>query len=241
MKADVKVIRGDRYSVDVRKDTFIFRIEEDATITIQHADKGDKHILINIRRKNPNPNVRKGTSTEILNDKWLCGHDEREWFVASAMGTTIWQAKQSLKPKIVRELETEIKPKNRHKRKNEAFKRQGEWFFVRVPEGRISENVVTHKDEPISRGRGSKPHIVEEITRVGGRTVYVKGALMLEEMAYNTLDPDKQKGYRAMKADATVFGRGYVKHKDHATIYLEGWHEIFMNTEKLTVNLVFLD
>ena len=41
-------------------------------------------------------------------DRFLCGHDEREWFVAAVPGvaTTVAQAQQALKPEAIRLAET---------------------------------------------------------------------------------------------------------------------------------------
>jgi hypothetical protein len=41
-----------------------------------------------------------------------------------------------------------------------------------------------------------------------------------------------------------VFARGTVRHRDHATITLHGWHQVWMNTENTTrqmANVAFLD
>ncbi|MCA8989717.1 MAG: hypothetical protein KDA78_18865, partial [Planctomycetaceae bacterium] len=67
--------------------------------------------------------------------KFLCGHDERHWFVAAvperAGASTVKTAFDALRPLAVsRELELKrVKRKNRNRRRNEAFLRQGEWFF----------------------------------------------------------------------------------------------------------------
>jgi len=47
-----------------------------------------------------------------------------------------------------------------------------------------------------------------------------------------------------MRRDAFSFARGWVRHPDHATITLDGWHEIAMNTESQAQamrQVVFLD
>ena len=38
-------------------------------------------------------------------------------------------------------------------------------------------------------------------------------------------------GWQIMQRDAEVYARGHVRHKDHKTIYLDGWHRVLMNTE----------
>ena len=51
-------------------------------------------------------------------------------------------------------------------------------------------------------------------------------------------------GWSGRTRDAEVFGRGNVKHADHATIFLDGWHKVIMNTESGATsrsNMFFLD
>src|SRR3989449_9438589 len=71
--------------------------------------------------------------------KFLCGHDERHWFVAaipeSARGVTgVATAKVALQPEHVRAAVDRARPKDQFRRRNAAFVRQGEWFFVPAPE-----------------------------------------------------------------------------------------------------------
>jgi hypothetical protein len=47
-----------------------------------------------------------------------------------------------------------------------------------------------------------------------------------------------------MRRNAGVYVRGHVRHADHATIELHGWHRVLMNTEreaKAMRNVAFLD
>jgi len=47
-----------------------------------------------------------------------------------------------------------------------------------------------------------------------------------------------------MVRNPRAFVRGTVRHSDHKTIFLEGWHEVFMNTETQAAamrNVAFLD
>lgn len=271
MKADVQIKEGPRqntvrrigrrnvttarsvdenYSVDVRNGKFVFDLgTTEAKVTIQQVDTDDRHILINVQRevetrKEITRGVFEVTGKKIQNDKWLCGHDERDWFVAAVEGKTIWEAKQSLKPAVVKAKELKVKPKKRQKRKNEAFRRQGEWFFTPADPKLIPANPVIHKDEPMSRPGGGKPHIVEECFRLGGRQVWVKGDRVLSEKEYENLKANEKYGFMSRQADATVFIRGYVKHPDHDTIYFDVWHNIVMNTEnrkRSGSTMIFLD
>jgi hypothetical protein len=62
-----------------------------------------------------------------VKDKFLCGHDERHWFVAGvpdgASASTVVTAKEALKPDLVRHLERgkKGKRKNRLRRKTDTF------------------------------------------------------------------------------------------------------------------------
>ena len=47
-----------------------------------------------------------------------------------------------------------------------------------------------------------------------------------------------------MYRDANVYARGRVRHPDHKTIFLNGWHRVLMNTENEAPGMrkvVFLD
>jgi hypothetical protein len=51
-------------------------------------------------------------------------------------------------------------------------------------------------------------------------------------------------GWRAMTRDAEVYVRGRIRHADHKTVTLNGWHRVYMNTETQAVamrNVAFLD
>lgn len=251
MKAKVKFTDGDArrrrglprsgYTIDVKDGTFIFNLgSSGATVNIQDADIADRHILINVRRANPD----EKSVSKILNEKWLCGHDERDWFVAAAEGISVAEAKENLKPAEVRSLDGAVQKKKRNKRNNGVRLRQGEWFFVPAPELTVPADAVIHKNEPISRGRGSKKHYVEELYRTEGRTVYTRGIQVLEEKEFKKLRSDQQKGWAVRTADAEVYARGTIKHVDHNTIKLDIWHKVLMNTEKRDSrgsSLLFLD
>lgn len=188
--------------------------------------------------------------------KFLCGHDERHWFVAAipeaARGVTnVATAMESLKPDEVREAQSKrrIRTKDRMKRRNSAFVRQGEWFFMAEPALEV-DPVAIRRNEPISRGRRSKPHIVEECYRVGGETVYVNrrfpdGLTTEEYWSLINREPRMRKaGWSVLTRNAAVYARGRVRHADHKTIRLQGWHRVLMNTEyraAAMVQVAFLD
>ena len=174
--------------------------------------------------------------------KFLCGHDERHWFVCAVPGRSVASvvgAMRALQPDEVRsQAARRIKRiKDRLRRRNAAFVRQGEWFFVPAPEGFKPDTRLVLRHEPISRGNGSKPHMCEELFRTGGETFYVNRNFPggLSESGYRDLlerDPSARKwGWRVMRRDAEVYARGRVSHGDHKTVVLAGWHRVLMNTE----------
>src|SRR6185503_16169064 len=87
--------------------------------------------------------------------------------------SSVRQAMDALQPKDVRAALTRnhVSSRKRYARKNRAFRRQGEWFFVPEPSFVADEKLIL-RNEPLRRGAG-KPHVVEEIFRTGGESVYV--------------------------------------------------------------------
>jgi hypothetical protein len=196
-------------------------------VEVVDVQSRDRHLLLL---------VRQGTRKS----KFLCGHDERHWFVAavpeSERGVSgVAQAMVALQPESVREAVARKKPKHPLERKNTAYLRQGEWFFVPTPGLDVEPDAVLH-DEPITRGRGN-PHIVELLARHGGELVYVGGRYSsgLTEAEFAKLSEVRVRNnapWRQMVRDALVYARGTVRHPDHATIVLHTWHRVEMNTEQ---------
>jgi hypothetical protein len=188
--------------------------------------------------------------------KYLCGHDERHWFIASLPLNnsikTVEDAIESLKPGEVVASQKKNKVKAKHLsnlkgtryRRNKAFLRQGEWFFV--PTDREIPEKYVLKNEPIRRGRG-KPHMCEFLYREGGTNVMVHHAhapngVTPEEYKSLLLDPSVSKyGWRHMKRDMTVYVRGNIKHPDHSPVYLDKWCRVLPNRESVSKNVAFLD
>ncbi len=187
--------------------------------------------------------------------KFLCGHDERHWFVAAvpeaASAQGVKAAMEALMPAEVREAVARagVDGKHRLRRRNGAFRRQGEWFFVPAPAFAPDADLIL-RAEPMARP-GGKPHTVDELVRLGGETVYVHdqvapaGFSVSEHVAWQRANPDRRDvQWRVMRRNPTVFVRGRVRHLDHATLTLQGWHRVFMNTEsqaKAMRHVAFLD
>lgn len=190
------------------------------------VDPRDRHLLLL---------VREGEAKS----RFLCGHDERHWFVAAipeaARGVTgIVTAKAALQPAAVRTAVRRSRPKDPFRRRNAAYVRQGEWFFVPVdldpPAGWVTRN------EPLSRGAGSKPHLLELAFRRGGEAVWVNGRsqMPISEARFARLIEKERRsgGWTRMVRNPELYAKGAVRHTDHATIVLPGWHQVVMNTEQ---------
>ncbi len=210
---------------------FDITLGRDIRARVIDVDPSLRHILV--LAQDPGQPVKR---------KFLCGHDERHWFVAAVPGQStarVRDAIQALKPPDVQALEGRlgVRGKDRLRRRTTAYIRQGEWFFV--PARDISAPAwKILRDEPISRGNGSKPHLVDELFRKpGGQSVWVcqrhPGGISAE--AYSRLlqrTPEARRwNWRQMAADVIAYVRGRIRHPDHATIRLAGWHRVVMNTE----------
>lgn len=225
------------YSLDVQRDrkgeyfmlTVPEALENGLCLQVLQARPHDRHLLLM---------VRKDPAAEI--DRFLCGHDEREWFVAAVPDrvSTVDGAKESLKPQAVRwaQAQEALDRDERNRRKNRAFRRQGEWFFLPVPwRLRIVDSLVL-RHEPISRS-GGKPHIVEQLYRSGGQAIYTcpEHPDGVSEERYRRLIQNKPKarGYRwtMQRINPSVYAKGKIRHPDHKTIVLPDWHHVLMNTE----------
>jgi len=201
--------------------------------------------------------------------KFLCGHDEREWFssqLPSGGVTNVNTAKLSLAPNAVRRKQkrNKLKIKDRVKRKTAVSLRQGEWFFVPVDIPDPDMDIVL-RNEPLmvsnTRG-GSKPHMAQFAYRTGGTTVYIPqlpfmmakevsqtererlgaGLTEREKKVYLREHPNsKQWSWTHQIRNPTLYVKGTIRHKDHATLKLRGWHQVHMNEEVRGRFNVFLD
>ncbi|HEY2786711.1 MAG TPA: hypothetical protein VGJ05_17250 [Fimbriiglobus sp.] len=227
---------GESFEIRFPKDT-------EADLFPVTVDPSDRHLLLALR-------------DEGKTSKFLCGHDERHWFVAGlpdfANGAgTVRAAKDALKPAVVRMAEDRqrVSVARRHRRRNEAFVRQGEWFFLPQTWFRPDPVTILH-NEPLSRGVGSKPHRLEESVRTGGEVVHVcsRHPLGVTTARYNGILSRNPKartwGWSVQRRNPAVYARGRVRHPDHATIRLHEWHLVAMNTEGQSVAsrfVAFLD
>jgi len=238
------------FALDLRRDGkgqfFELRVpthlDESLEISVMQALPQERHLLLAVRN----------TAGKLQLDRFLCGHDEREWFVAAVPGgaSSVRQAMDALQPEGVRQAlaRSVVSSRKRYSRKNRAFRRQGEWFFVPEPSFVADEKLILH-DEPLRRGAG-KPHMVEELYRTGGEEVYVtkrfpNGLKPPEYRAMLLNNPAaKRWGWQMMRRNPGVYARGAVRHSDHETITLPFWHRVSMNTEtqsRTMARVAFLD
>ena len=233
--------------IDIRSDKQgeYFDIAVEATDLVEYEvidiRPRQKHLLLMARRDNGK-------------QKFLCGHDERHWFVCAVPGASVsnvMAALEALQPPEVRvAVGRRVKRiRDRLRRRNKAFVRQGEWFFVPTPELSVNPKLVL-RNEPISRGRGGKPHMCQFLYRTGGELVHVCNShpTGLVESEYKSLlntNPEARNwGWTRMQRDASAFVCGRVWHPDHKTVVLDGWHRVLMNTENQAPGaraVVFLD
>ena len=242
-------LRGSDYSLDIeeagRGERFLLTIWNDAlrkyefnTVNVQ---PDIRHLLL----------MSRGLETGGKR-KFLCGHDERHWFVAGVPEVRgvrdVQGAMEALKPTAARaaQVRNGVKQNNWHRRNNQGFIRQGEWFFIPEEWFEPEREEMILRNEPLRRG-GGKPHMVSEVYRTGGTTVYVSLRYRngLTETEYKKLiarrPEEKRANWTIMRRNPRVYARGKVRHKDHKTIELPCWHRVLMNDEWLDQTIAFLD
>jgi hypothetical protein len=232
-------------ALDVRRDRegeyFLVRKLAEVSVEVLDVQPGERHLVLLARVPH-----RLG---HTVKSRFLLGRDEGHWFVAAIPEqnpvSTVKAAQEALKPEAVVLRETGVRPRVRSRRLNKARVRQGEWFFVPARLDSVDPlRILRH--EPLRRG-GGKPHLCQELYRSGGETVYVnrQNPNGITEADFARLGRRaKKSGWTRMVRGPRVFVRGTVRHPDHKTIFLEGWHEVFMNTETRAAamrNVAFLD
>lgn len=251
----VSLGNGRTISIDVLHDEegeyFDILAAKEAEMLIMDVQKKDRHLLLMARDNNGSPL------------KFLCGHDERHWFSCAIPGgvSTVAKAKQALKPTevIQAEIRGKVKTKDSQKRRRRMkiggkIIRQGEFMFIPVPDMHIDENSFRSpvlKNEPLSRGNGSKPHMAEFLSRHGGTVVrvcrqYPNG---ITEKEYDRILKQNKEAkswlWQTRARDATAYVKGRIRHSDHATVNLGNiWHRVAINTENRARgarNVAFLD
>ena len=207
-------------------ETFTLTVTDEADLRVLNTRPDDRHLLL------------------WGNDaRFLCGHDERHWFVAGIRDrvSTVRDAKASLMPVELRPVAERTKHGDR--RRNAAYIRQGEWFFAPASNARLATAPILI-NEPLMRPRG-KPHMCDEVIRFGGEVVHLIGQEEVADRVYRArvlADAEYAKRpRRTVTKNPEVYVRGRVRHDDHATIVLKGWHRVHMNNEFTTGAVTFYD
>jgi len=246
-----RIPRVERIRVDVRPDRkgkceyFEIVHRSDVDVRVLDIRRQDRHLLLVAREA-------AWLRDDEQQSKFLCGYDERAWFVAAipedAPAESVQDAKDALKPEAVWESirDYDLPMHQRDQRWTKAFVRQGEWFFIPRPQAPVElERVLVN--EPIRRGAG-KPHVCQFLYRTGGEPVYVStlhpNGLTVRE--FQNLDPVLRRSHQwtRMVRAAGVYVKGSIRHADHATIWLPFWHEVVMNREseaRAMRNVAFLN
>ncbi len=227
-----------------RREKFEVEVNVDAQARVVDVDAELRHLLIH-----------STLPDDAAAFKYLCGHDERHWFVAGVPNdpgvSGVRSAMEALKPRAVQlaQQAAALDGRERLRRRNRAFVRQGEWFFVPCPELEVDPRTI-RRNEPLQRSFRNKPHWAQEACRMGGTAVMVSdlepGGLTLEQYRVRITQSNTARNarWRPMMRDPKLYVRGCVRHTDHATIELEGWHRVFMNEEARapsSTGVVFLD
>jgi hypothetical protein len=136
-----------------------------------------------------------------------------------------------------------------------------------VPAGdlKVNENMILRPKggEPLvlAGGRGgNKPHMAQEAYIAGGTRVFVIRAPFSAKVSRNErqrLSAGITEGQKAqfinrypraktwswvpMTRNPDLHVRGWIRHPDHKTIILKGWHKVAVNAEIRGRNVVFLD
>lgn len=226
--------REDKFEIRIRSDL----VTDSQILPLQLKPK-TKHLLLMAK-----------WPTKQEHEKFLCGFDERHWFVAGVDTnvTSISGAMDSLRPpEVIQSIrKAKVPNKLRNNRRNKAFLRQGEWFFVPEPAFFPAKNAIIYTKEPLRRGLG-KPHMVDELHRSGGEQVYVNRQHPngITKSTYEKLvarNPQVAKQpWSIMYRNPGVYVKGRVRHPDHATIVLPIWHRVFVNREMQSRAVAFLD
>jgi len=226
---------------------------QDVSVDVVDVRLADRHLLLVARIPERSADVGGDAARDEPREAlFLCGRDERHWFVAavpeSAGAYDVQGAKDALKPQAVWDAmaQFDVPMPERDRRRTAAFVRQGEWFFIPRPGLKVNQREVLHH-EPIRRGAG-KRHWCQFLFRKNGQRVWVCEAFPngLTDDEYRELRSKVRGLYRwqQMVRDAQVFVKGNIRHPDHRTVWLSDWHEVVMNREteaKAMQEVAFLD
>ena len=210
----------------------------EAEAEVVHIDPADRHLLLLVR-------------SEGEKSKFLCGHDERHWFVAAipeaARGVTRRRDGQGRAAAADRR----VARRDRLPRKRRFEPSQRGLSCARAS-GSSSRRRGSRVEPWRCCATSRWPAPAGRRTCCARRTaaavdvVYVRGANVLSDEGLRAARPSvTRRGYCARcAATLSSYARGTVRHPDHATIMLPGWHRVVMNTErsaKAMRHVIFVD
>lgn len=136
--------------------------EREVDVEVVDSRRDDRHLLLL---------VRDGDEKS----KFLCGHDERHWFVAAipedARGVSgVTAAMRALQPDRVRAAVARKRPADPFSRRNDAYRRQGEWFFV--PEPGVAPGRDEHRAERACDAARRVPRLTRGRLRWQGARIF---------------------------------------------------------------------
>ena len=252
------------FSIDIRRDKegefFDIKAKKEVELMILDLQKKDRHLLLLVRdhslkekRDKTTGQLKPFKPVEPDKSRFLCGHDERNWFTCAVPegASSVFQAKQVLKPVALREIEARegIKTSKAHKRhrkldSGKKIHRQGEFMFIPEMHFQPPKDSLTviHEHEPMRRGGVGNSHFAQYLYRSGGVSVRVSNynqksrTMGLTEKEYNEAlkkDPAaKMARWESRVRDPQVYVKGKITHKEHRTLDLGNiWHRVLLNTE----------
>jgi hypothetical protein len=220
---------GNVFDINVKKDDkeeyYAIRMHDIVKLNIVNVDKLRKHLVLHVKGENK------------AKESFLCGYDEKGWFVVNTNAPTVKAAFESLKPKeVIQSLtDNKVSKNKRNKRKNQGFKRQGEWFFVPEPNLILLNSGAILKNEPLGTDI-RRAHICQFAVRRNAITVYVNSDYpngLTEEEHKDLINKNPNKNYRFDVRNITneFYVSGTVKHPDHKKIKLNGWYRVYHNIQ----------
>jgi hypothetical protein len=145
--------------------------------------------------------------TPDIDRRYLCGKDDRHLFIAQVReGNTVAEAHESLRPELARQAEM---------RAPGLVRRQGEWFFLPLS---------AEERERLAAYMRARPRALKSNRSVGmGGRPHTADAVVIVDRRFR----NRHREYRRPE----TYARGYVRHADHLTLYLDDWRRVVRNRE----------
>jgi len=222
------------FAVDIQRDGagefFELRVpthlSDSLDVSVMQAEPKQRHLLLAVRTFGVEPKL----------DRFLCGHDEREWFVAAVPGgaSSVRQAMDALQPQDVRDAlaQNHVSSRKRYARKNRAFRRQGEWFFVPESSFVVDEKLILRNEAPPRSGQAAPRGRNLPQRRRDGSSVRPVSERRHAGRISRHLAEESQRGALELARDATQPGRLRARHgasqrprHHHIAVLASGHHE----------------